>query len=97
MLLCCQVSIRAITGPAAGFDEGRPGGSRSHSTKFFYFLGDFSLETRPCCRLCFLCFYYFCDSKSIIEISRFQLFFSEIFVILKNSDILFGSEYKREI
>ena len=39
----------------------------------------------------------FCDSRNIVEISRIELFFSTIFVILKNSDILFGSEYKREI
>ena len=46
---------------------------------------------------CFL-FYYFCDSRNIIETSRCQLFFSKSFVvILKNSDILFGSYYKREI
>ena len=40
---------------------------------------------------------YFCDSRNIVEISRFQLFLSKIFVvILKNADILFASEYKRE-
>ena len=39
-------------------------------------------------------FYYFCDSRNI-KISRFQLF-SVKFLILKNSDILFGSDYKRE-
>ena len=42
-------------------------------------------------------FYYFCNSRNIIETSRFPLIFSKIFVILRNSDILFDSEYKREI
>ena len=42
-------------------------------------------------------FYYFCDSRNIIEISRCLLFFSKIFVVIpNNSDIYFGSEYKRE-
>ena len=42
-------------------------------------------------------FHYFCDSTNIIEISRCLLFFSKILrMILKNSDILFGSDYKRE-
>ena len=41
--------------------------------------------------------YYFCDSRNIIETSRCELFFSELLVvILKNSDILFSSDYKRE-
>ena len=42
-------------------------------------------------------YYYFCDSRNIIEISIILLFlFSTILVILKNSDILFSSDYKRE-
>ena len=42
-------------------------------------------------------FYYFCDSRNIIEISRCLLFFSKILrTILNNSDTLFGCDCKRE-
>ena len=42
-------------------------------------------------------FNYFCDSRIIIEISRCLLFFNKILrTILNNSDILFGSDCKRE-
>ena len=42
--------------------------------------------------------YYFCDSKKIIENSRWQLFFCKIFVVIvKNSDILFGSDWAWEL
>ena len=47
------------------------------------------------------CFYYFCDSRNNIEIwiiEFFQINFRRDYeCLLKNSDILFGSEYKREI
>ena len=52
--------------------------------------------------LAFFLFYYFCDSRNIIEIRIIELFFQFNFCrdfeyLLKNSDILFDSEYKREI
>ena len=46
-------------------------------------------------------FFNFCDSRNNIEIGRQRFFQPTLFVIRvpteKDSDILFGSEYKREI
>ena len=47
-------------------------------------------------------YYYFCDSSNIIDIWIIELFFQfnfccDVEYLLKNSDILLGSEYKREI
>ena len=47
-------------------------------------------------------YYYFCDSRNNIEISIIELVFQFNFrrdyeCLLKNSDVLFGSGYKREI
>ena len=72
----------------------------SMTEKLFY--ASCSRLFRSCCKLIHILkicvYYYFCDSRNISEVSRFQLFFSNIFVvILKNADILFGNEYKREM